>query len=373
VGGIRHTRRGRRRTALVVVALVLSAGTSVAGLALRPAPAFADSGPYEYFCPNSAVGSVVMNDVVTTGTLSPPSPGAGEHFSLTGYRTKVVLPAQIVSAALVLGNAVIRGTAQTKVEATGATPTQMASGAVSFSLPIPSPVPPGGLVINLPAAPSTLGPFTASGGPITMTADPSAQLNINVSGSGLALACTAYPNGSAPTGITSTAPPGSQVNPVIATTSASGAASPSSAPASGGAAPASGGAPSAATSPASGTGALATTGPGKYLWLIGLIGFVLVCLGSGLVAVSDDPPWLRRTDLSRWPARRGVPDLRPAAVPEAATTPAFGSPAVRAPAFVPAGTPAGPARAARHGAAPPGLWRDSGLWRAGWEPRTRSG
>ena len=39
-------------------------------------PAFADSAPYELYCPGTPVGDIALNDVVTTGTVSPQDPSA---------------------------------------------------------------------------------------------------------------------------------------------------------------------------------------------------------------------------------------------------------------------------------------------------------
>ena len=74
-----------------------------------------------------------------------------------------------------------------------------------------------GLTLSLPSTPGTVGPFTATGGAITMTIDRGVSLGLTVSGSTLNLTCTPYTNDSAPTGISSTAPGGSPISPVIAT------------------------------------------------------------------------------------------------------------------------------------------------------------
>ena len=68
----------------------------------------------------------------------------------------------------------------------------------------------------IPTTPGTLGPFTATGSGVTVEEDAAASLTLIVSGSPLALTCTAYPNDSAPTGITSSTPTGSPIDPVIA-------------------------------------------------------------------------------------------------------------------------------------------------------------
>jgi len=178
------------------------------------------SAPYELYCPGTPVGNIVLNGVVTTGTITPGTLAPGDPFSLTDYQSTVTLPSSIVSAAAALGNTAITGTALTKVDATGATPASVGSGTLTIDLPIPSPVPAAGLNLNLPATPGTVGPFTATGGAITLTVDPSVQLTLVISGSNLNLTCNPYPNNSAPTGITSTSPPGAPASPVIATADA---------------------------------------------------------------------------------------------------------------------------------------------------------
>ncbi len=182
----------------------------------------AQPGPYELYCPETPVGNIVLNNVTTEGTISPSAPSAGAQFNLTGYTSTVSLPTSIVSAAAALGNSAIVGTAVTRVDAVGATPASISSGELAINAPIPSPVPATGLTLNLPGAPETVGPFTATGGAITLTVDPVISLALNVSGSTLTLTCTPYSNNAAATGIVSGAPPGSPISPVIAIASSTG-------------------------------------------------------------------------------------------------------------------------------------------------------
>ena len=191
---------------LVVASLAHSSGT----------PAFADTAPYEVFCPGTPVGNIALNGVVTTGTITPAAPASGSTFNLTNYQSTVQLPAAIVSAAAALGNSAITGTATLKVDATGATPATVAAPPITIDAPIPSPVPPTGLSLLLPSTPGTVGPFTASGGAITLTVDPAISLTLVVSGSDLNLTCTPYPNNAAATGIVATAPSAPKASPVIA-------------------------------------------------------------------------------------------------------------------------------------------------------------
>ena len=200
------------------VAALLAVGTcglvvSVGGPGAR---AFADTPRYELYCPGTPVGNIVLNDVDTTGTITPPAPAAGQSFSVTGYRTTLDLPSSIVSAAAALGNADIAGTGSTRVDVSGASPSRMASNS-TFDIPIPSPVPDDGLEIALPSRAATIGPFTSSGGDLTVTEDGSTHLALTVSGSTLDLGCVTYPNHSAPTGITNTSPHTTPISPVIAT------------------------------------------------------------------------------------------------------------------------------------------------------------
>ena len=46
---------------MVVASLAHSTGT----------PAFADSAPYELYCPGTPVGNIALNDVTTTGSITP--------------------------------------------------------------------------------------------------------------------------------------------------------------------------------------------------------------------------------------------------------------------------------------------------------------
>ena len=198
--------------ALVVASLAHASGT----------PAFADSSAYELFCPGTPVGNIVLNGVVTTGTISPASPAAGQQFSLTNYQSTVALPSSIVSAAAALGNWAIIGTAVTKVDATGATPAAISGGDITINAPIPSPVPSNGLTLRLPSTPVTVGPFTASGGDITLTVDPAISLSLMVSGSSLDLTCTPYPNNAAPRASSQVRAAGAKASPVIATSARDG-------------------------------------------------------------------------------------------------------------------------------------------------------
>lgn len=372
----RPNRVSRRTRLALAIAPLIAGGASVVGVVAQSGtPAFADTQAFEEYCPGTPVGTIVLNGAKATGALTPASPAAGQQFNLTNFQATVNLPSQIVGAAAALGNAAIMGTATVTADATGATPAKVASATINFNVPIPSPVPSTGLDLLLPPAPGTIGPFTASGGPITMTLDSTTQISVTVSGSSLALTCTAYPDMSAPSGITTSKPSAAAVSPVIATSGGSGGggAATTSPPTTAAPTAAAGGsttpttaAPAAPTTPssgASGTGSLAFTGPGPHLWLIALIGFIVLYLGAVVLALVEDPRTrLRRVlhvavptgglrFLTRHPDRVDTPVTIQNAVP------------VEPPAFAKA-TPA-PSRAA-------GLWLEPGLWHTGWEPRDHS-
>jgi hypothetical protein len=313
--------------------------------AAQATPAFADSSAYELYCPGTPVGNIVLNGVVTTGTITPASPAAGSQFNLTNYQSTVSLPNSIVNAAAALGNSAIVGSATLKVDATGATPASVAAPPITINAPIPSPVPATGLALVLPATAGTVGPFTASGGAISLTVDPAVALTLTVSGSNLSLTCTPYPNNSAATGIVTAAPTAAKASPVIASGSAGGSATPTTAPA---ATPTTA---APATAPAS---TLATTGPGPHLWLVAVIGFIVLYLGSVVLALVERPRSLLRRMLRLAPS---------APAPVGAMEMAEMSPAVDRNVWnePPAAKPAYP----RAGGSP-------GLWFDGWEPQDRT-
>ncbi len=182
------------------------------------------TGPYELYCPGTPVGNIALNNVTTTASL--PTLSVGQSFEATGFQTQLNLPSSITSAAAALGNSAITGDAVVRVDATGATPASVSSGPIDINASIPSPVPTSGLTLDLPSPPGTVGPFTPTGGVVTLTVDPAISLTLVVSGSNLNLTCTPYANNAAPTGIVATAPRGPKASPVIATGSTSGSTCP---------------------------------------------------------------------------------------------------------------------------------------------------
>lgn len=349
----RSSRKGRAVVA-VVVGLAGAGGTFALFAAAAPS-AFAASSPYELYCPKTPVGNIVLNNVVTSGTITPAAPAAGSQFNLTGYSSVVALPTSIVSAAAALGNSAIAGTAVTKVDATGATPASISSGNLAINAPIPSPVPATGLTLNLPATPASVGPFTATGGAINLTVDPDISLALNVSGSTLTLTCTPYPNNTAATGIVSATPAGSPASPVISTASA-GTSTPAPTTAATTPAATTPATTPAATTPAPATSSLASTGPGPDLWLVAVIGFIVLYLGSVVLALVERPRSLLRRVLRMAPPAVPVA-AAVAAEPVVAASPepdrsVWSVPPSAKPAYPKAGSP--------------------GLWFDGWEPQGRN-
>jgi len=343
----RSSRRGRA-VAAVIVGLVGGSGGMFALFAASATPAFADSSPYEVYCPGTPVGNIALNGAVTTGTITPASPASGSQFNLTNSATTVVLPSAIVGAAAALGNSSITGSATLKVDATGATPASLAAPPITISAPIPSPVPPAGLTLNLPATPGTVGPFTATGGAISLTVDPAISLTLVVSGSNLVLTCTPYPDNSAVTGIVKSAPTAAKASPVIATgTSGGGSVPPTTAATT---------PTTAATTPAPATqpSSLASTGPGPHLWLVAVVGFIVLYLGSVVLALVERPRSLLRRVLR----------LSPRALPATATVVDAGHQSPTTDAHVWSAPPSAKPAYPKAGGSP-------GLWFDGWEPQGR--
>ncbi len=200
--------------------ITLATGTALLGgvvIETLSSSAYADSAPYEVFCPGTPLGGVVLNNVVMTGALSPTSPTTGQVFNLTGLQTEEQLPAAIVQDAAETGLTSLTGTLTTTVDAIGATPTSLSTGPVSFTIPIPNPIPSSGVTITIPSV--TVGPFTATSDNIAMSAAPEAQ-TMDIDGDGIGLLdlhCATYPNDALASGFTSATPPGEPISPVIAT------------------------------------------------------------------------------------------------------------------------------------------------------------
>ncbi len=261
-------------------ALLSGAAWCITAAAASTAASAATSAPYELYCPGTPVGDIILNNATTSGTITPANPAPGSTFNITGYQTIVNVPFALVTASAALGNSDLAGSASVGINATSATPATLPSPAISFTVPIPSPVPMTGVTLDLPAAPSTVGPFTAGSGAITITQSTKASLTLTVSGNPLALTCTSYKNNSGPTGITMTPPPSSDAaSPVITTATSSGPATTTPTTA----------APvvqsTTPTTAPTGSG-LAYTGAGPDLYLLGFTGVVLL-MGSAMLLLFD--------------------------------------------------------------------------------------
>ncbi|HLN42479.1 MAG TPA: SGNH/GDSL hydrolase family protein [Acidimicrobiales bacterium] len=225
-----------RRSPAIVARLALTGTVTLTlGIAMLVAvliegsitPAFADTSPYELYCPGTPVGNVVINDVTTIGTLSPPSPSA-EPFSLSGFQTQLTMPASVVSAFRALGDTSIAGSLTEVVNPTGnVEPLSVTVGPMAFDLPIPGSVPSSGLGLDIPPSPMNVNGFFST--PETIPpgqVPPPSNVDLNVesttltlqnSGTPVAVTCTAYANDTLPTsGISSSPPGGSPIAPEIA-------------------------------------------------------------------------------------------------------------------------------------------------------------
>ena len=197
-----------------LIALSVAASTMI-GIGGTSA-AFADTTGYELYCAKSPVGNIVMNDVVTTGTMRPATPASGTSFTVTHYQTTFRFPTVLVSASAALGNRVMSGMATTAVDAVGATPKLVPSGTINYSVRIPKKIRPSGLAIALRRSPVKVGPFKAIGSKIMIRENRHLTLTFVVSGNTLTMVCLAYPNNTLSTGVTTTKPKGSPISPVIA-------------------------------------------------------------------------------------------------------------------------------------------------------------
>ena len=79
------------------------------------------------------------------------------------------------------------------------------------------------MALDIPSSPTTIGPLTALGGPITIAQDQSVLVVAELSSKAFKMSCTAYPNDAiATSGNTATPPPATPIRPIIATATASG-------------------------------------------------------------------------------------------------------------------------------------------------------
>jgi len=178
--------------------------------------AVANTSAYELYCPGSPVGTVVFNDVITTGSLSSSSPKQGKSFSINNYQTTVPVPEPIVQATQALGDTKLTGNIQVTVDVSDATPTGRNEKA-TYSTPIPSSVT-GPLPVSAPSSAVVVGPFKATGSTIVVSVATSVTMATAVTAGSppLKMECLTYPNGTLKSGITTKKPKGSPVAPIIA-------------------------------------------------------------------------------------------------------------------------------------------------------------
>jgi len=179
--------------------------------------AVADTSAYELYCPGTPVGTVVMNGVITTGSLSPSRSMKGKSFSITNYQTTVPLPGTLVEALAALGATEATGSMESSIDVSKARPASQQEMA-TYSSPIPSSPTGNPLPVSAPASPTTVGPFKATSSRIVVKAASQMTMILDVveGSTPLTMDCQAYPNNTLPTGITNQAPSGSPIAPVIA-------------------------------------------------------------------------------------------------------------------------------------------------------------
>jgi hypothetical protein len=293
-----------------------SSGTTTTTTTTPSGPATTLTGAYELYCPGTPVGNIALNDAMTTATLSPAAPTAGQSFSITGYQTMVNLPASLATAAAALSpGQPLTGSATTQILASGATPASTPEGPTNFSAPLPTPIPADGVSLSVPTTPATVPGFTATSANITIQEGSSASLSLIVSGAPLALTCTAYPNDTVPTsGITTVTPTAASIAPIIAvagtgssTTTTPPAPTTTKAPSTG-----SGGGGGGGTTPSVSSNQLAFTGAGPGVGVLGVLGGLLILFGLALLVLVDAPrrAFAQLATATASGRRMGASDLR---------------------------------------------------------------
>jgi hypothetical protein len=197
------SRRARSRAlaaALVGTAAAWGA-TPLAGASTAAKPTAAKptalTGPYQLYCPATILGAVVLHSL-SKATISPQTTAAGRAFRLVGVQVRVTFPQAFASEMSTLGP--ITGKAVATLKLSGATPSAQAQTA-GFDVTFPKPAPPAGVVVGVPAKPSSYGPFTATSGSVVVEMGSSIAMTLAVKPGGkalkVALACTAFPDGTA--------------------------------------------------------------------------------------------------------------------------------------------------------------------------------
>ncbi len=243
---------------IAAAAGIVGAVTGGVVLGAAPTAVAASTSPYEVYCPGTPVGTVVINNVVTSGIISPSTLAAGSTFDVTDFHTVLDIPEQLVAAAKDLGDTSLHGSATAALDASGATPASLNTPTLEIDTPIPGTIPSTGLALTVLSPGVSVGPFIATGGAITISVASKESLSIVTEA--LTLSCTAYPNEdiATSTGLTTATPSGSAVTPQLAT---------------------------ATTTPPT-TSGLADTGGGPGLRLLAELGVGSLVL-AGLVTVGD--------------------------------------------------------------------------------------
>jgi hypothetical protein len=151
------------------------------------------TGPYRLFCPGTLLGDLVLT-VKTSARLSPRSPAPGHSFTVSGLQLSVTFPQGLDEGLHTL--APISGTATEELLVRGATPAVVRTKSYAYAVPTPAVVPPAGVALEVPATPATVGPFTATAGPVVVEESSSQTLVISAGASKpvkLALNCIAFP------------------------------------------------------------------------------------------------------------------------------------------------------------------------------------
>ncbi len=203
--------------ALVLVAGTLSLALVVSILCSLAGRAAADTQPFELFCAKSPVGSVAMNGVTATGTLTPSTPSRGQSFSVSSFQETFILPAEIVQAVEALGQTSLKGTFRSALQTSNSRPIVRRTKALSFDTAIPNSIPSSGVSISVPAVPVTIGPFKARSSPVAVAQSIVIHIALEVVGSKERLECQTFPNNSVPTGVSTGVPSVAAAAPVIAT------------------------------------------------------------------------------------------------------------------------------------------------------------
>ena len=221
-------RAGAARVAMLGTAvLVMGASMLAASLVVGGAtsPAYADTTPYELYCPSTPVGNIVLNDIVTTGSLDPANP-SGRPFGIADFQVQLTVPADVVRALQSMGATAIAGSYSTSIGLTGADIVTPTEGPFTFDVPIPSAVPSSGVALDIPPSPASfsggfappftiLPQYTVPPSQVSVSAG-APSLTIDLPSGPFSVTCGVYPNNTiATSGLTTQTPTASTIAPVI--------------------------------------------------------------------------------------------------------------------------------------------------------------